>query len=99
MSNKEKRQIAKDLERVLGKIVVKQYTGKEGYVITKFPDMSTVTYSDAQLKERARMAEAVAFAKMVKDDPDAIASFKRNSGGFSSLYHAALSHYLKSVNR
>jgi Fic family protein len=49
------------------KVVYKKVNGKT--IVSKYPDMSNVTYNKAQKKYQTQFAEAVAYARSVNNDP------------------------------
>lgn len=69
---------------------------KSGTFVGKYADMSSVIPSKNQTKRRNRFAEAVAFAKKVKSDPERSARYKEKN--VDSVYHAALKDYLNLYN-
>lgn len=65
------------------------------------PDMSRVRWSPAQHEQRARMAEASAYAKEATDDPQLHAYYTQISierKGNKRPYDMAVSDYLKGIN-
>ncbi|TWV88894.1 hypothetical protein [Chitinophaga pinensis] len=60
--------------------------------ITKYPDMSNVIPSAAQLQEQSRFAEAVKYAKRIVQDPVLKAAYKARPG--STVYHSAIKDFL-----
>ncbi len=75
-------------------LTFKQVNGKT--IFTVFPDRSKVIYSPAQLQERDRFRQAVAFAKVmishqVLKDSYALKARKLN---LRSAYHAALAEFM-----
>lgn len=74
-------------------LIIKNYDGKT--VMSKFPDMTNITPSDAQKGKRSRFAEAVAYAKSINSSPILRADFIRTRGEVRSVYQAALQEYLK----
>lgn len=73
--------------------VYKQY--KNGTVVTKYPDMSRVVRSGKQADENSLFARAVAFAKAINAGEDTISDQQFSVKEGQSLYHAALSWYIK----
>ena len=77
-----------------GNVILKNYS--YGTVISKIPDRSKVVLSVKQKKANSVFKEAVAYAKSVLADPKLQKQYKtklKKKG--SSLYHIALSDYLK----
>lgn len=74
-------------------IVVKQYNGKT--VITAYPDMSRVKPSANQKMRRNVFTDAVAYAKGINDNPAKKAAYKKKLKKGQSVYHAAISAYMK----
>lgn len=75
---------------VLKQVVIKQYKHKT--IVTKFPDMSNITPTASQLKEKVRFSDAVTFAKDIISDPVKKANYKRIEG--LSVYHSAIKNYM-----
>jgi len=61
--------------------------------LTKYPDMSNVIPSVAQLEEKSRFAAAVAYARAIVNDPVRKVTYKAHPG--STVYHSAIKDYLK----
>ena len=83
----------------VGTLVFKYYpkgnNGKGKVVVTQVPDMSRVKPSELQKIRRGLFAEAVAYAKSVKRDPEKRAAYEKVRKPGQSLFNAALSNYLK----
>jgi hypothetical protein len=80
----------------IGKLVViKIINGKT--FITKYPDRSKVVYTKEQIEFRKIFAEAAKFASDIMSDPDKRSSYPRQ--GRKSIYHCALSDYMKEHKR
>ena len=62
--------------------------------ITKYPDMSNVVPSTAQLQEKSRFADAVKYARSIVNDPVLKATYKARPG--STVYHSAIKDFLGS---
>ncbi|MDA9554840.1 hypothetical protein N9R54_01270 [Pelobium sp.] len=79
-------------------IVVKQYPG-DRTIITAYPDMSRVKPSQAQLAAKQQFADAVAYAKQIKANPE-LKSLAENrlSNRKGSLYHALIKEYMQKFN-
>ncbi|ACU61661.1 hypothetical protein Cpin_4204 [Chitinophaga pinensis DSM 2588] len=60
--------------------------------ITKYPDMSNVVPSVAQLQEKSRFADAVKYAKSIVHNPVLKAAYKPRPG--STVYHSAIKDFL-----
>jgi hypothetical protein len=71
-------------------IVFKQYEDKT--VITKYPDMSNVVLTPAQIKENNRFAEAIKYAKDIISDPVKKAAYPVRKG--KSVYQSAIKDFL-----
>ena len=69
--------------------------GKGKVVVTKEPDMSGIIASPLQKIRRDLFAEAVAYARAVKRDPEKRAAYEKVRKPGQSLFNAALSNYLK----
>lgn len=61
--------------------------------LAKYPDMSNVVPSAAQLEEKSRFAAAVAYAREIVGDPVRKENYKAHPG--STVYHSAIKDYLK----
>jgi hypothetical protein len=72
-------------------VVIRVRNGKT--FASKYPDMSNVKPSPAQLKEKSRFAKAVRFAQTIIHNPAKKAAFKVKKG--KSVYHAAIQEYLR----
>jgi hypothetical protein len=80
----------------LGKeLVIKQY--KDKVVVSKYPDMSKVKPSKAQLAGRERMKEATAYALSILRDPLLKARFEKTIGPDESVYHKAKKQYFERI--
>jgi len=83
----------------VGTLVFKYYpklnNGKGKVVITQVPDMSRIKPSEVQKLRRSAFAEAVAYAKSIKRDPEKKAAYEKVRKPGQSLFNAALSSYLK----
>lgn len=93
MARVEENLIVRSLRGKIGDIVVKQY--RHGSVITKVPDMSKVKPSASQKQRRIRFSKAVAYAKAILSDSRTKSTYQRRLKRGSSVYHAAISEYLK----
>jgi hypothetical protein len=85
--------ILEGLRGKIGDIVVKQY--RYGTVVTKVPDMSNVKSTRLQKKKRKKFKEAVAFALKILADPKAKAAFEAKLKRGKTVYHTAISQFLK----
>lgn len=78
-------------------LLFRQCGGKT--IVSKFPDRSTVIYSDKQKQERRRFADAVSFARVVianrslKEDY----SIKAAVLGFRSAWNIAIAEYMSDL--
>lgn len=71
--------------------VIKKRKGQT--FLTKYPDMSNVVPSAAQLDEKSKFAAAVAYARAIVNDPVQKANYRAHPG--STVYHSAIKDYLK----
>ena len=75
------------LQGISGKIgddiIIKQYGKKQ--VLSRSPDMSKVKPSKGQKKQRSRFQMAVAYAKMVNNNPALRADYAKNLSGRSNV--------------
>jgi hypothetical protein len=82
------------IRRQLGKqFVIRQSRGQ--VIISAYPDMSNVKRSNNQKCENNKFAQAVAYAKFAKDDPVEHARLSVEKKEGQSVYHAAVSEFLK----
>jgi hemoglobin-like flavoprotein len=89
--------IGKGLSGQIGKqIVFKRYANKT--VVTKYPDMTNIKPSAAQIAKRIRFAAAVQYARNINNNPELKATYINKIPKGSSVYHFALSEYLKKMN-
>ncbi|HET7003064.1 MAG TPA: hypothetical protein VFI33_17185 [Puia sp.] len=65
--------------------------------MTKYPDRSKVVYTKEQIGFRKIFAEAAKFASDIINDPDKRSFYPRQ--GQKSIYHCALSDYMKAYKR
>ena len=65
--------------------------------MTKYPDRSNVVYTKEQLEFRKIFAEAAKFASEIVSDPVKKSTYPRQ--GRKSIYHCALSDYMKEYKR
>jgi hypothetical protein len=78
----------------LAGMLLKKY--RYGTVISKMPDRSKVKLSVKQKKANKTFQEAVKYARAVKNDPEKSQAIKKRAARKgSSVYHFALSEYLK----
>lgn len=76
-------------------IVIKQYADK--VVVSKYPDMSRVKPTERQLAQRSLMAEANAYARVVKRDPEKRAEIEKTLKHGESVYHRAKKQYFEAL--
>ena len=89
-----KQAIVKKLSGTVGKqLVFKQY-GK-ATVVTAYPDMSRVKPSKLQKQKRSLFADAVKYAQAIAKDEKQKALYKKKVKKGQSVYHCALSEFLK----
>ena len=72
-------------------ITFKQYNGRT--IVSHYPDMSKVVYTKAQIAERFRFKQAVAYARAVIADPQRKKTYAKKA--HISAYHAAISEYIR----
>jgi ribosomal protein L9 len=65
-------------------------------VVSKFPDRSTVIYSEKQKQERRRFADAVSFARVVIADQGLKQAYSIKAAmlGFRSAWNVAIAEYM-----
>ncbi|MCE3282064.1 MAG: hypothetical protein K0Q66_801 [Chitinophagaceae bacterium] len=78
----------------IGKLmVVKQYKNK--MVIARYPRMDQVKPTKKQTDRRKIFKEAVAYAKEINNSKEKKAAYAKKLKKGASVYHAALSEFLK----
>jgi len=80
----------------IGKLVVNKIINGKTF-ITKYPDRSKVIYTKEQIEFREIFAEAAKFASEIVSDPVKKSTYPRQ--GRKSIYHCALSDYMKEYKR
>jgi hypothetical protein len=78
---------------VEGIVVIKHWRGRT--VITTFPDMSRVVYSQKQKAEQKRFAEAVAYAKSIIRDRQKKAAYQAKLPRGKKVFNAAIADYMR----
>ena len=93
MAVAEKDSILKGLKGKLGKeLIVKQCRGK--IIVTAYPDMTRVVWSELQGFQRAKMSDAVAYAKQIIADRVKKAAIQQLAPEGQSAYHFLVSEYM-----
>jgi hypothetical protein len=85
--------LLKGVSGTIAELVIKNYSGKT--VITRKPNMGRIKPSPLQTLYKNVFKEAVAYAISVSRDPDKKAAFQKVLKPGQTVYHAALSHYLR----
>lgn len=85
--------VTEALSGKLGNVIFKHYGDKT--VISKKPDMSNVVKTAKQIENQYRFSAAQAYAKRIVADPDKKAAFMKTISKGKTVYHAAISQYLK----
>ena len=85
--------LLQELIGMLGGRVVKQY--KDKIVLSMAPAKRKKKPTALQKERRQTMKEAVLFARRIIADPIQKASWKKRAKGFSNVYQAAVSWYMK----
>ena len=68
-------------------------------IVSKYPDMSNVTWSPAQEEHRQRFKRAIAYAKAAMTDPDVQAIYeKRAAEKDNRPFQMAVSDYFKGID-
>jgi len=93
MAIAKKNALIEALSRSVGNVILKQYS--YGLVISKRPDRSKVKLSTPQKKANTKFKKAVAYAQSVLKDPALQKIYKKKLTKGQSVYHAALSDYIK----
>ena len=96
MAIAKKNALIEALSGSVGNVILKQYI--YGLVISKRPDRSKVKLSAAQKKANTKFKKAVAYAQSVLKDPSLQKIYKKKLTKGQSVYHAALSDYIKTNN-
>ncbi len=75
-------------------LLFRQFAGKT--VVSKFPDRSTVVYSERQKREQKNFSDAVSFARVVIADEalKQVYSIKAALLGFRSAWNVAIAEYM-----
>ena len=74
-------------------LVIKQYA--YGTVVTKYPDMSGVKWSQRQKGGHKKFKEAVAFAKAILKDEKKRKQYEKKLKKGQSVYHKVISEYMR----
>jgi hypothetical protein len=80
------------LGKTVKPFIIKKRGGKT--FISKYPDMSKVIPSEAQLESNSRFADAVEYARSIIADPVKKANYKVRDG--KSVYLSAIKDYMES---
>ena len=87
-------ELLKHLRGHVGKqLVFKQYGDKT--VVTRYPNMKRVKRSPLQKAGTRKFADAVAYAQSILRNPKKRKAFARKRRNGKSVYHAAISEYMK----
>jgi len=78
---------------VEGLVIIKHRFGKT--ILTIFPDMSRVVFSEKQKAEQRRFADAVAYAKAIIKDPQKKAAYMAKLPAGKKVLNAAISDYMR----
>ena len=91
-------QIVVDVRGKVGEFVFRRtHTGE--VILSKSPDMSNVTWSDAQQAHRQRFKEAVAYAKAAMAEPKVRAVYEKSAAKqHKRPFDLAVSDYFKGRN-
>jgi len=82
----------------LGGLVFRLYPNGET-IVSKYPDMSNITWSPAQEEHRQRFKRAIAYAKAAMTDPDVQAIYeKRATEKDNRPFQMAVSDYFKGID-
>ena len=80
----------------VGKLAVYKIINGKTFM-TKYPDRSNVVYTKEQIEFRKIFAEAAKFASEIVNDPFKSSTYPRQ--GRKSIYHCALSDFMKEYKR
>lgn len=73
-------------------IVHKKYGDKT--VVTQYPDMSKVKFTDRQKAEQSLFKSAVAYARSINNDPEKKAALQATLAPGRTVFNAAISAYI-----
>jgi hypothetical protein len=85
-------QLTYGMTGTLGKQLVFRNRGGKTFV-SKYPDMSKVVPSEAQLEYKSLFREAVRFAQSIVHDPEKKAAYKVKKG--ATVYNTAIKDYMR----
>jgi len=85
--------VTETLSGKVGNIIFKNYGNKT--VISKYPDMSNVVKTEKQKENQLQFRAAQAYAKSILSDPEKKLAFTKTIPKDKTVYHAAISKYLK----
>ena len=88
--------VVKGIKGRVGKLAVYKIINGKTFM-TKYPDRSNVIYTKEQIEFREIFAKAAKFASEIVNDPVKSAAYPRQ--GRKSIYHCALSDYMKEYKR
>ena len=74
-------------------VVFKRYGNKT--VVTRYPNMSGIKPSAEQKKQRGLFAEAVAYAKIINDNPELKAQYKKKVKRRQTVFNYAVKEYMR----
>ena len=82
----------------LGDLVFRVYPNGET-IVSKYPDMSNVTWSPAQVEHRQRLKRAIAYARAAMANPDVRAVYERRAAEKDNRpFQMAVSDYFKGID-
>jgi hypothetical protein len=88
----------KDFRGRLGDLVFRVYPNGET-IVSKYPDMSNVTWSPAQEEHRRRFKWAIAYAKAAMANPDVRALYEKRAAEKNNRpFQMAVSDYFKGID-
>lgn len=93
MATAKKNALLEALSGSVGNLILKQY--QYGLVVSKRPDRSKVKLSAPQKKANGKFKKAVAYAQSVLKDNTLQKIYIKKLKNGQSIYHAALSDYIK----
>lgn len=77
----------------VGNVIFKNYKNKT--VISRYPNMSKVVKTDKQIENQYLFKAAQAYAKSILADPQKKLALAKTLRKGKTVYHAAISQYLK----
>ena len=93
MARVQKGALISSLRGKVGDFIIRRY--RNGYVISKVPDISNIKPTKKQKAKRSRFKDAVAYAQSIIRDPEKKAEYKKTLRRGKTVYHSAIKEYLE----